>query len=183
MDPEAETGVPTWPDVGFKINVGDKPAVNVATPVSPVVPVTVTVYEPVAPDATMKDPETVPELDITQAALVSRPLGLEDSVHVVSAAAKFDPETRIFAPVTPDDGVTVTVAVTAKGTEIDPCCTSTVLLIVTVRDPPNASAAILYTPVRTPELLISQCDITQSKVGANVVVMDCQQVELGALVW
>jgi hypothetical protein len=86
-----------------------------------VVPVTVTVYEPFAPEDTTKDPETVPEPDIAQAALVSRPLGLEDSVHVVSAKSKFDPETRIFAPATPEDGVTVTVAVTAKVTEYDPC--------------------------------------------------------------
>jgi len=128
--------------------------VNVAVPVSPVVPVTVTVYEPFAPDATMKDPETMPPPDIAQAALVSRPVGLEDSVHVVSAAAKFEPETRIFAPATPEDGVTVTVAVTANGTEIDPCWTRAVLFIVTVRDPPSASAAILYTPARTPELPI-----------------------------
>jgi hypothetical protein len=69
----------------------------------------------------MKDPETMPPPDIAHAALVSRPLGLEDSVHVVSAASKFDPETRIFAPATPDDGVKVTVAVTAKITEYDPC--------------------------------------------------------------
>jgi hypothetical protein len=95
--------------------------VNVATPVSPVVPVTVIVYEPFAPDATKKDPETMPEPDIAQAALVSRPLGLEDSVHVVSAESKFDPETRIFAPAIPEDGVTVTVAVTVKETETDPC--------------------------------------------------------------
>jgi hypothetical protein len=39
----------------------------------------------------------------------------------VSAAAKFDPETRIFAPAIPEDGVTVTVAVTVKETETDPC--------------------------------------------------------------
>jgi hypothetical protein len=155
--------------------------VNVALPVSPVVPVTVTVYEPFAPDATTKDPETVPEPDIAQAALVSRLLGLEDRVHVVSAAAKFEPETRIFAPARPEDGVTVIVAVTAKGTEIDPCCTK-VLLIVTVRDPPSAVAAILYTPVSTPELLISQCDIDVSKVGVKVVAMDGQQVVLSALV-
>jgi hypothetical protein len=120
-----------------------------------VVPVTVTVYESLAPDDTMKDPVTLP-LDITQAALVSRPNGIEDRLHVVSPAAKFEPETRIFAPATPEDGVTVTVAVTANGTEIDPCCTifATVLFIVTVRDPPSAVAAILYTPVRIPELLI-----------------------------
>lgn len=185
MDPEAETGVPICPDVGFKTNVADKPAVNVAVPVSPVVPVTVTVYEPFAPDATTKDPETVPEPDIAQAAFVNRPLGLEVRVHVVSAAAKFVPETRIFAPATPDDGVTVTVAVTAKGTEIDPCWTSVILLIVTVRDPPSAVAAILYTPVRTPELLISQCEPVNavvSKVGLNVVAMDAQHVALAALV-
>ena len=120
------------------------------------VPVTVTVYEPFAPEPTMKDPETMPLPDIAQAALVSRPLRLEDSVHVVSARSKFEPETRIFAPATPEDGVTVTVAVTAKRTEYDPCCTifATVLFIVTVRDPPSAVAAILYTPVWIPELLI-----------------------------
>jgi hypothetical protein len=95
--------------------------VKFATPVSPVVPVTVTMYEPLAPDATTKDPETMPVPDIAQAALVSKPLGLEDSVHVVSAVSKAEPETRIFAPATPEDGVTVTVAVTAKGTETDPC--------------------------------------------------------------
>ena len=121
FEPEAVTAVPEVPDVGLRVNVGDKPAVNVAVPVSPVVPVTVTVYGLCAPDATKKDPETTPVPDIAQAALVSRPVGLEDSVHVVSAAAKFEPETRIFAPAIPEDGVTVTVAVTVKGTEIDPC--------------------------------------------------------------
>jgi len=153
LDPEAETVVPTWPDVGFTVSVGAKPAVNVALPVSPVVPVTVTVYEPVAPDATTKDPEIVP-LNIAQTGLVSRPVGLEDSVHVVSAAAKLYPETRIFAPATPEDGVTVTVAVTVKVTEIDPCCTRSVPFIVIKRDPPAAVETTTYVPVRTPELLI-----------------------------
>jgi hypothetical protein len=133
----------------------------------------------------MKDPETMPLPDIAQAALVSRPLGLEDSVHVVSVRAKFEPETRIFAPASPEDGVTVTVAFTVKGTEIDPCCTifATVLLIVTVRNPPTAVASTLYTPVSTPEPLISQCDIDVSNVGVKVIAMDSQQVSLIALVW
>jgi hypothetical protein len=72
----------------------------------------------------------------------------------VSATAKLYPETRIFAPATPEDGVTVTVAVTVKVTEIDPCCTRSVPFIVIKRDPPLAVETTTYVPVRTPELLI-----------------------------
>jgi hypothetical protein len=56
------------------------------------------------------------------------------------------------------------------------------LFIETVRDPPSAVRAILYTPVRTPELVISQCEPSvQSKV-VKVVAICLTQVALTALV-
>lgn len=56
------------------------------------------------------------------------------------------------------------------------------MFIETVRDPPSDVRAILYTPVRTPELLISQCEPSvQSKVG-KVVAICLTQVWLTALV-
>ena len=103
---------------------------------------TVTVYGPLAPDATTNAADTLP-LHIEHEELVNRPLGLEESVHVVSPEAKFEPMTRTFVPARPEDGVTATIAVTVKGTEIDPCWTSVALLIVTERNPPRAFAAIL----------------------------------------
>ncbi len=45
------------------------------------------------------------------------------------------------------------------------------MFIETVRNPPRALAETLYTPVRTPELLISQCEPSdQSKVTKVVTI-------------
>ena len=63
---------------------------------SPVVPVTVTVYPPVAPDATTNVPDTAPP-DTVQTGLEMRPLGDEVTLQLVSPAEK--PEPRIVTVV------------------------------------------------------------------------------------
>ena len=58
--PVADTVVPTWPKTGLRINVATVGTVNDADAESPMVPVTVTVYGPLAPLATTNDPDIVP---------------------------------------------------------------------------------------------------------------------------
>jgi len=65
FEPEAVTTVPTVPEGGVKVKLGARGAVNVAVPTSPVVPVTVTVYAPLALGATVNDPDITPP-DIVQ---------------------------------------------------------------------------------------------------------------------
>lgn len=74
------------------------------------VPVTVTVYAPVATLATVKDPDAVP-LDTVHAGLEMSPVGDEDIKQPVSLVAKFDPETNTFVPPRPEVGDKLTVGV------------------------------------------------------------------------
>jgi hypothetical protein len=66
--------------------------VNDVLEASPVVPVTVTMYCPLAPDATVNEPDTVPA-DTAQDGFEMRPLGDDEMVHPVSAKAKPEPKT------------------------------------------------------------------------------------------
>jgi len=81
--------------------------VNDACPASPVIPVTVTVYAPpVAPAATVKDPDTAPAPDIEHNGPEMILLGDDVIVHEpASPAEKPDPETRTLVPGRPDVGV------------------------------------------------------------------------------
>ena len=81
---------------------------NVALAESPVVPVTVAVYVPLAPEATVKDPDTTPP-DTEHVELEMSPLGNEDIEQLESPAAKFDPETSTFVPAGPEVGDRTTV--------------------------------------------------------------------------
>jgi len=90
------------------------------------------VYGPLAPDATTKDADTFPALDIAHAELAKRLAGSDESVHVVSAEAKFDPVTRTLTPARPEVGDKATVAVTVNGTVIEPCWTSEPMLLLIV---------------------------------------------------
>ena len=65
VPPEAVTTVPAGPKGGVKVKLGGVGAVNDAVPKSPDVPVTVTVYAPLALGATLNDPDIIP-LDIVQ---------------------------------------------------------------------------------------------------------------------
>ena len=71
--------------------------VNVALAMSPVVPVTVTLYVPLASEATVKEPDTTPP-DTEHVGLEISPPGDEYIEQPVSPAAKFDPETVTLAP-------------------------------------------------------------------------------------
>jgi hypothetical protein len=83
--------------------------VNTTLPASPVgAPVTVTVYAPLAPVATVKDPETTPT-DTVHVGLEKRPLGDEEIKHVVSPEANPEPATATTVPGGPEAGVRVTV--------------------------------------------------------------------------
>ena len=71
--------------------------VNVALAMSPVVPVTVTLYVPLASEATVKEPDTTPP-DTEHVGLEISPPRDEYIEQPVSPAAKFDPETVTLAP-------------------------------------------------------------------------------------
>jgi hypothetical protein len=100
------TTVPGEPDVGVKVKVGTGGAVNDATPTSPVEPVTVTEYEPLAPGATVNDPETTP-LDTVHTGFETSvgEEGEDEIIQLVSPAAKPEPETTTVVPAPPEDGV------------------------------------------------------------------------------
>lgn len=97
----------------------------------------------------MNDAETIP-LDTEHDTLESKLAGSEESVHDVSPPAKFEPDTKILAPARPEDGTTITVAVTVKKTVSKPCWTSEALIIEIERNPPSAFSATWYVPVSTP---------------------------------
>jgi hypothetical protein len=76
--------------------------------------VTVTVYVPLAPGATVNVPDIEPP-PIVHTGLEMRPAGFEEIVQgPVSPAAKFDPVTRTLVPKCPEAGVNATVALTVK---------------------------------------------------------------------
>jgi hypothetical protein len=101
------------PDAGERINVDAPGTVNDATPVSPVLPVTVTVYSPLETPATEKDPDIEPPATL-HSGLEVRPLGVEEIEHPVSPAAKFVPVTRTLVPTRPTVGNNVRAAVTVN---------------------------------------------------------------------
>jgi hypothetical protein len=103
--PEAETAVPKAPKTGSRVNVAAPGAVKDACPVSPVVPVTSTVYGPLAPDATTNDPDSVPP-DTVQSGPEMRPLGVEEIEQPESPKAKFVPVTSTLVPGPPAFGST-----------------------------------------------------------------------------
>ena len=103
-DPVAVTVVPEGPTVGSNVRLGARGTLKVALPVSPVVPVTCTVYGPLVPDATVNDPDIAPPATVHNG-LEMRPLGVEEIVHPVSPGlTKFEPETRTFVPERPEPG-------------------------------------------------------------------------------
>jgi hypothetical protein len=107
------TDVPEGPTVGSKVRVAAPGVVNVATPVSPVVPVTVTVYSPLVPEATVNEPDiAVPA--IVQSGFEIKPAGDDVIVQPVSPTAKFVPVTRTFVPARPESGNRDSPAVTVK---------------------------------------------------------------------
>lgn len=113
--PEAKTPVPARPLVGLKLNVGVGGMVNVADPKSPVLPVTVTVYVPLATPATMKEPDIEPAATEQVGPAEIRPGGVEENVQPVSAAAKPEPVTSTLVPARPTVGTSVIAAVTVNG--------------------------------------------------------------------
>jgi hypothetical protein len=107
------TVVPEGPAIGANVKVAAPGAVNVALPVSPVVPVTVTVYGPLVPDATVNDPDIAVPATV-QSGFEIRPLGDDEIVQPVSPTAKFVPVTRTFVPARPPVGSNESPAVTVK---------------------------------------------------------------------
>jgi len=98
-----ETPVPTGPEAGLNDRFGGGGTSNDACPVSPVVPATLTVYDPLVPDATVNEPDIAPPATV-QSGFEMRPLGVEEIVQPVSPAAKFEPEMRTFVPGRPEVG-------------------------------------------------------------------------------
>jgi hypothetical protein len=99
----AVTTVPEGPTVGFKVKVAAPGTVNVALPMSPVVPVISTLYGPLVPDATMNDPDITPPATV-QSGLEIRPSGDDKIEQPASAKAKFVPVMRTFVPARPKAG-------------------------------------------------------------------------------
>jgi hypothetical protein len=115
-EPEASTSVPGGPEVGSSVNVGGGGTMKEASPKSPVVPVTVIVYDvATAPTATVKVPDTPPDDDIEHDGLEMMLLG--DDVIVqgpASPAAKLEPETRTLVPGRPEVGINAIVGPTVN---------------------------------------------------------------------
>jgi hypothetical protein len=105
FEPEAMTPCPTGPKIGLKVKFDVSGTLNDALPVSPVVPVTVTVYGPLAPDATVNDPDRAPPATVHSG--FEMRTGEEGEVEIAqpeSPAAKFEPEMRTGVPAGPEAG-------------------------------------------------------------------------------
>jgi hypothetical protein len=99
---------------GLNVTVAAPGTVKGSVATSPAgVPVTVIVYVPLAPDATMNEPDIAP-LATVQTGLDMRPVGDDVMVQPVSPVLKFEPEMRTFAPARPVLGVTVMPGVIVK---------------------------------------------------------------------
>ncbi len=114
LAPEAETPVPEGPEFGPKAKVTAGGTVNVAVPKSPVLPVTVTVYVPLATPATTKVPDIAPPATV-HTGLEINPGGDEVIAHPVSPPAKPEPVTKTLVPVRPTVGNNASFAVTVNG--------------------------------------------------------------------
>jgi hypothetical protein len=116
-EPEAVTTVPTRPVVGLNVSVGAPGTVKGSVATSPTgVPVTMRVYVPLAPDATVNEPD-IAVADTVHSGLgleEMRPLGDDEIVQPVSVGAKFVPVTRTICPARPVVGVTEMPGVSVK---------------------------------------------------------------------
>jgi hypothetical protein len=106
------TVVPTTPDTGDRVRVGVA-RLNGALPASPLVPVTVTTYELVAPEATVNDPDITPPAS-AHTGFEIRPLGEDEIAQLVSAASNPEPKTVTIVPGCPEVGFRVIAGVTKK---------------------------------------------------------------------
>jgi hypothetical protein len=117
LEPTTETPVPTGPEIGgVNVIVGGGGTTNDALPASPVLPVTITMYEPLVPDATTNDPDIVPPATVHVELEIRSPVPPdEEIVHApVSPLAKFEPMTMTVVPGRPEVGVSVIPGVTWK---------------------------------------------------------------------
>jgi hypothetical protein len=112
-EPEIVTDVPNGPEVGVNVIVRAADALNDMEAASPDVPVTVSVYAPLAPDVTLNDPDMTPP-DTVQTGFVTKPAGDDVIVQPESVKAKFDPEATTLVPAPPELGVNVSPGTTVK---------------------------------------------------------------------
>jgi len=130
---------------------------NVALPASPVVPVTVTMYEPFVPVATVNDPDIMP-LDTIHNGFEIRPPGEDDIVQLVSAAAKFEPVTRTGVPGRPEDGNNETAGVTVRVAV--PLSSMGMPSTITGTEPGGRLPGTLKAPVTTPLFMLQLAPVT-----------------------
>jgi hypothetical protein len=106
-EPEAVTVVPTKPVFGLKVSVGAPGTVKGSVATSPTgVPVTVIEYVPLAPDATVNEPDIAPRATAHSGFKMRRgELGDDEIAQPVSVGAKFEPEMRTYVPARPEVGV------------------------------------------------------------------------------
>jgi hypothetical protein len=145
------TVVPEGPTVGSNAKVAAPGAVNVACPVSPVVPATLTVYGPIVPDATVNDPDIAPPAT-AQSGLEIRPLGDEVIVQPVSPAAKLLPVMRTFVVARPEVGSNEIAGSTVKS--VVPKSVPGAPVTVTVVTPGTIAAITGNEPVTTPPEIV-----------------------------
>lgn len=145
--PVTVTVVPTWPKTGLRTNVATVGTVNDADAKSPMVPVTLTVYGPLAALATTKDPDILPPTTL-HSGLEMRPLGVEEIAHPVSRTLKPLPVTRTFVPTSPTVGNKSIFAVTVK--VAIPKSLWSAPVTVTVDGPGGAPVLTVNDPVTVP---------------------------------
>ena len=146
FEPEAETPVPTGPVFGLKIKFDGGGTLNAPCPVSPVVPVTSTVYGPLVPPATVNDPDIAPPATVHNGFEI-RPVGVEEMLQPVSPAAKLEPETRTVVPGRPELGSSEIPGSTMK---LVPPKSPKSPVRVTVNVPGTAALATVNEPVMFP---------------------------------
>jgi hypothetical protein len=113
FDPEAVTAVPAGPPIEDNVKVAAPGTVKGALPISPVVPVAITVYGPLVPDATLNDPDIAPPAT-AHSWFEIKPLGDEEMTQPVSFVLKFVPVSKTDVPTDPEPGKIESPGVTTK---------------------------------------------------------------------
>lgn len=90
--------------------------VKAAFATSPLLPVTLTVYVPLATEPTVKEPATTP-LDTEHVDDETNPAFVEDITQLVSEGLKFEPETVTAPPGPIEDGLSAIVGSTVNEAE------------------------------------------------------------------
>jgi hypothetical protein len=145
LEAEAVTTVPAGPEVGVNVRLGAMGALNDAMATSPVEPVIVTKYAPLAPGATVNDPDATPPVTVQTGFEIRVGEEGDDVIAQLVSPEAREPETRTEVPAAPVIGLSESPPVLTKvGVAVT---VPSELGKVNVYDPGEAPLATVKLPV------------------------------------